>query len=149
MFCPDCGIYADSNFCPNCGRNLKKVTYVKKKMKPLYFANAQISAPLFEEVQKKIKAGDRLGAIKLIRSWTNLSLADAVHIADNFHTIDFCVPQTPTRKPHSSTKSPTRNNTASTAAKLGKGVGIGAFFTGYGIFYILSNLVKPYMGKRK
>ena len=42
-----------------------------------------------------------------------------------------------------------RKNTRQAAKKAGKGLGLAAFFCGYGFFYTISRLVKPYMGKRR
>lgn len=43
-----------------------------------------------------------------------------------------------------------RQDKVSNAAKaIGKGIGLAALFSGYGIFRIITGLVKPYMGKRK
>ncbi len=68
-----------------------------------------IDAALAGQVRERYAAGDKLGAVKMLRAATGLGLADAVRIADKLGA---------TAKP--AKKGPTPDNgTAATAASLG------------------------------
>ena len=163
MYCPNCGNYAESNFCPNCGCDLRKVASRNKpsknashkKARNIYLGDSQISQQQFDEIQQQIKAGEKLEAIKRIRLWTSLSLADALHIADNFYSIDFSQPQMlihVNRNTHhlsDNSRNVNQIKAQKTVKAVGKAVGFAALFGGYSVFRIISGLVKPYMGKRK
>lgn len=125
------------------------------KARPVYLGETRISQQQFSEIQHKIKAGEKLEAIKLIRMWTALSLADALHIADNFYSIDFGRPQTLVRiNERNCNRSDNSQNgnhikAQKTAKAVCRGVGFAALFGGYGVLRVVSGLVKPYLGKRK
>ena len=152
MNCPDCGTYAESKYCPNCGLKLQTVktnklssaeTKRSRNYGKYYLGDTEIDRHQFKELCQQAEAGEKLEVIKRIRLWTHLSLADAKHIADHFDSIDFSMPQTliHVKRAH--------NKTTKTSDAVVKGVGLTALFSGYGIFRVISSLVKPYMGKRK
>lgn len=121
----------------------------------IYWGDTKITPEQFKEIRLQIAAGEKLEAIKRIRLWTMLSLADAVHIADYFYTIDFRHPQALIHVNKNSytfagnAKNANQKKVQNAAKTAGKGVGLAALFSGYGIFRIISGLVKPYMSKRK
>lgn len=163
MFCPNCGNYTDTNFCPNCGYDMRTIALPGKSRSSaprnpemrIYLGNAKITQRQFEELQQLVKTGAKSEAIQRIRMWTSLSVADALHIVDHFYTIDFRKPQAlvpiaPTHSSFPEKKEVVRQAKAQKAVKkVGKGVGLAAFFGGYGILHLVSEIVKPYMGKRK
>ena len=120
--------------------------------KTLYFGDTKITLEHFEEVCQQIAAGEKLEAIKRIRMWTHLSLADAVHVVDNFNSIDFSRPQARihVNKPNKNTINYSKGEKAQNVAKtVGKGVGMTAFVTGALGLRVISNLTKMYSKKRK
>lgn len=152
MYCPDCGTYAESNFCPNCGLNLQTVKVGRspdaKTKNPqhygkYYLGDAEIDRNQFLEIRQLAEAGEKMEAIKRIRSWTDLSLAGAKYIMDHFDSIDFRTPQVLLHANQSHKKAQKAGNA------VAKGIGLTAFFGCYGVLRIISSLVKPYMGKRK
>lgn len=158
--CPHCGAYAASNFCPDCGRDLRSgspntAAPGKVARKPIYLGDVKISPEQFEELRRKMASGEKQEAIQKIRHWTALSLGDAVHIAENFYSLDFRRPQAlicdseETQGRSDNTTSPGLEKTRTAAKTAAKGLGLAALFGGYGIFRIISGLVKPYMRKRK
>ena len=85
----------------------------------------------------------------------SLSLTDALHIADNFYSIDFSQPQTlihVNRNTHhlsDDSRNVNQIKAQKTVKAAGKAVGLAALFGGYGVLHVISGLVKPYMGQRK
>ena len=123
---------------------------------PIYLGTVKITGRQFQQLQQQIHAGNRQEAVKLIRAWTGLRVEEALHIADNFFSIDFRTPQYDAGSsylpPEPDADFPScaePEKTADIAQKVGKGIGCAAFIGGYGIFYILSQLVRRYLGKRK
>ena len=164
IYCPNCGKYTNSNFCPDCGRDLRNLPVKKapavtatqtKVTKDIYLVNTKITPAQFDEMMYLLKTGDRLTAIRKIREWTPLSLADAVHIADSYRFLDFHHPQTSIHVYREdpgmfdSPTSSTQKKTQRTGRSLGKGIALVVFSFVYLFFYIIAQLVKPYMGKRK
>ena len=120
-----------------------------------YLADTRITYDQFEQIRAHILTGEKLAAIQLIRTWTNLSLMDACHIADNFHTIDFRKPQTilhentPRRSDDRSASVSKNQEKAQRVVKaVGKGVGTTAFWGGYLGLYVVSRLINPKKRKR-
>ena len=155
MYCPNCGNYVDSNFCPSCGcdlRNKLRTSAPQKRERNIYLGDTIISQQQFEEIQQQLKIGEKLAAIKRIRMWTPLSLTDALHIADNFYSIDFSRPQALIHANKSNIKSNDHSKQikAQNAIKaVGKGVGMTALATGAFGLHIISNLTKSYSKKRR
>ena len=163
MFCPDCGTYAESRFCPNCGCELQpkatrsqKTAAAPRKKKPssVYFGNTPVTPEQFIQVREKIENEEPLEAIRMIRTWTDLGLYDAKYIVDRFYDLDFSRPQAliPKKKggcPSAPSAPTLREDSVSLPRKAGKKIGAAAFFTGYGILYVIAKLVKPYMGRRR
>ena len=149
MRCPDCSTYAESNFCPQCGRNLQNCSSCKKQQEKIYLGSTQISPRQFKQLEQQIAAGEKLEAIKQIRLWAKMGLADAKFIADHFHSIDFSIPQASPHRRSPLDKPSSQNKAAKVATKIGKGAGLVACFGCYGLFQIVAGLVKPFMGKQK
>ena len=152
MYCPDCGTYANSKFCPNCGfllqtgktNNLSSAQTKRAQNDGKYYlGDVEIDRHQFREICQQAEAGEKLEVIKRIRLWTHLSLTDAKYIADHFDSVDFHTPQV-LKNPNQSHK-----KAAKAANAVAKGIGLSALFGGYGILRVISSLVKPYMGKRK
>ncbi len=78
MYCPDCGNYVDSNFCPNCGcdlRNVPSVRSIGERKKKDYSVYRQLYP-------------NKLEAIKALRKDEGFSLAEAKQILDDLFASD-------------------------------------------------------------
>lgn len=151
-FCPDCGRPVASNFCPDCGCDLRKIPVSK----PAAMGITEDYAQYLRFYPNKLEA------IRALRVDTGMSLAEAYETINVLFGVD-TRPEKPVFKQDTEWKkvSAAENRRKSyaeaerqkkarnTAKTIGKGVGLAAFFGGYGIFRILSGLVKPYMGKRR
>ena len=76
MFCPDCGTYAESRFCPNFGCELEpnatrsqKTAAAPRKKKPssVYFGNTPVTPEQFIQVREKIENGEENRSRRLFR----------------------------------------------------------------------------------
>ena len=75
IYYSDCGTYGDSNFCPNCGKDLRNVIIRK--------APIVASVPKSNEYSAYMQYyPDKLEAIRSLRIDTGMSLADAKRMGD-------------------------------------------------------------------
>ena len=70
MYCPDCGTYTDTNFCPNCGKDLRK--YRKKP------ASAKTQPADYSKYLRYYP--DTLEAVRRLRIDTGMSSYEAMEI---------------------------------------------------------------------
>ena len=120
-----------------------------------YLGDIRITYDQLQQIRAHVLAGERLAAIQLIRIWTDLSMKDACHIVDNFHTIDFRTPQTILHENKSRRSDNRRANVNGNQEKaqrvvkaVGKGVGTTAFLGGYLGLYVVSRLINPKKRRR-
>lgn len=76
-----------------------------ERLSPLYFGNTRISKAQFDQVQYYMSIGEKVKAIRLIREFSGLGLAEAKDIADHFYTINFYSPQISTSNLKGNTQS--------------------------------------------
>ena len=72
MYCPDCGTYTDTNFCPNCGKDLRK--YRKKP------ASAKTQPADYFKYLRYYP--DTLEAVRRLRIDTGMSSYEAMEIIE-------------------------------------------------------------------
>ena len=116
-----------------------------------YLGSERITMEQFAQIQERIHAGGKLEAIKLMQTWTKLSLKDALYIADHFHTIDFRNPQPiPAESRAQGYSEDTYSSGYSSQEKaqhivksVFKGLATVLFFGGHMVFSIVSGLINP------
>ena len=123
-----------------------------------YLGNTRITMERFEQIRAHILAGERMAAIQLIRTYTSLSLKEAVQIADNFHTIDFRHPQTgqyencgypDPAEPEDHSHDDSQEKAQHIVMTVLKGLSMILFFGVYLIIWVVSGLANPKRRRRK
>ena len=152
-YCPDCGRRVDSNFCPDCGADLRK-TVIPQPDTDDYSSYLRFYPYEIEAIQAlRIDTGlnaveakkiiDRLFDAKVFpmgsaSQQTGMRAVDAGNaIGDTF------------RENEAQKEKESQETLRSATKAVGKGIGLAALFSGFGLFRIVSGLVKPYMGRRK
>ena len=125
-----------------------------------YLGNTRITMEQFEQIRAHILAGERMAAIQLIRTYTSLSLKEAVHIVDHFHTIDFRCPQTsqcesyeypdpPKPEPEDHSHDDRQEKAQHIVMTVLKGLSMVLFFGVYLIIYVVAGLANPKRRRRR
>lgn len=138
MYCPDCGTYANTNFCPNCGKDLRK--YRKKP------ASAKAQPADYSKYLRYYP--DTLEAVRRLRIDTGMSSYEAMEIIERLFGKVSDRDENPPLSQRRSTAE-RKQTVRKTAKAVGKGVAVTAAATGLVFLSTIAKLTKRYTKSRK